>query len=703
VAQIQGIQQAWDRGDFQKAKSLLRAQIPKPGEEDLRGFEWRYLWKLCRDASAITFSNAFSRQVISVAISPDGSLLASGDRSGQIELRRTHDWSLVEHSMRHSEGTRSLQFTSDGKYLVTAGDISVRIWDLANGQEKTTVIFTNRGPGFISCARLSPDGALIAAGTYSGKWVHVWEVSRAELVASFEGRFGGMRFVDFSPDGSKLAFSNGDSMIYLWDVHTRGVPRKIPTRHPTVAIVKFSPDGRLLASSGSDDVIRLWSTQDWAETGRLHGHSNIPRAMTFSSDGRVLASGCSSGKIKLWNLSNQTELLTLSGHSILVEDLAIFPDAKRVASASSDATLKIWNLPDTVERPRFSNAFASPRWARFSTGGHFFVTFGAEVPTERKIWNTESGQLIATLPRLHSESHLGEFSPDSRIFAAPGQSNGVFIWSVPEGNLVAQLSTGTNLVDTIAFSKDGRLFAGGRDDPTIRCWSARSFNVRDHLTGFGPGVGEIKFSPDGEILAAWCPDGDIRLRAVSSLASFPSILHASDFPAMTFSPDSKLLALALERGTDLWEVRTGKRLVYLEGSTTAFSPDGRFLAVCPQGEFEGSVEQQNTVVLWDLKKRREAVRLPWTSGWVFSLTYSPDGRTLISSDNWRTVRFFNTQIGREVFTLPRNGGGSAIFSPDGNGLLILDVFGQSEFLRASSFNEVEKELAAESKRKGWKL
>ncbi|HAF15664.1 MAG TPA: hypothetical protein DCK99_18605 [Blastocatellia bacterium] len=49
--------QAWQEGNLQNAQALLRAHLPKAGEEDLRGFEWRYLWQLCQDESRFTFSN----------------------------------------------------------------------------------------------------------------------------------------------------------------------------------------------------------------------------------------------------------------------------------------------------------------------------------------------------------------------------------------------------------------------------------------------------------------------------------------------------------------------------------------------------------------------------------------------------------------------------------------------------------------------
>src|SRR5207248_6238734 len=49
ASQMNAVQQAWSERNLPRAQDLLEAQRPaKPGDEDLRGFEWRYLRGLCR-------------------------------------------------------------------------------------------------------------------------------------------------------------------------------------------------------------------------------------------------------------------------------------------------------------------------------------------------------------------------------------------------------------------------------------------------------------------------------------------------------------------------------------------------------------------------------------------------------------------------------------------------------------------------------
>src|SRR5436190_23132662 len=63
------VAQAWDAGDVRRALDLLEAHRPARGEDDLRGFEWRYLWGICQGDSLFTLPG--SREGIAcLAFSP---------------------------------------------------------------------------------------------------------------------------------------------------------------------------------------------------------------------------------------------------------------------------------------------------------------------------------------------------------------------------------------------------------------------------------------------------------------------------------------------------------------------------------------------------------------------------------------------------------------------------------------------------------
>src|SRR6185369_10533932 len=69
-----------------RARRLLDRHRPRSGEEDLRGWEWRYLWQLTHGSALLTLTNRPMMQGFSVGFSPDGKTLAVGWWDGRVDL-----------------------------------------------------------------------------------------------------------------------------------------------------------------------------------------------------------------------------------------------------------------------------------------------------------------------------------------------------------------------------------------------------------------------------------------------------------------------------------------------------------------------------------------------------------------------------------------------------------------------------------------
>src|SRR5262249_56133393 len=115
IGDINLAQQSLTDGNYGRAVQLLNKHLPAPGDADLRGFEWRYLWQLSRGDDHLALPSQ-EVPIQSLAFSPQGDLILIG------MLERFQVWSLRTRSVvvNVPKGALSAAFFPDGKRLVTA-------------------------------------------------------------------------------------------------------------------------------------------------------------------------------------------------------------------------------------------------------------------------------------------------------------------------------------------------------------------------------------------------------------------------------------------------------------------------------------------------------------------------------------------------------------------------------------------------------
>jgi WD40 repeat protein len=363
-----------------------------------------------------------SAPVTRLALSPDGTMLASADRNGGLRVSDVMTWQPTSSLDGHSDELVGLAFLPDSRSLLTTSrDRSVRVWRakrpatprlatieapevrlwsletdpqhsrvIAGGRKGFLALYdvatgamVRRFEGFtgtVDAVSATVDGAHLAACCWKEKAVSIWDVEATAVRTSLDAGVN-VRCVRFSPDGRWLAAGCEDGAVRIWDWKAGGDPRTISSGPGAVYDLAFSPNGKVLAGCGGDwtkndpGFAIVWDADSWSERQRLTEHTRAVRSVVFSSDGTRLASAGEDGLIVLWHGETFVPVARLPNPAGL-RPLAFSPDGGRLAAGLHDGTINVWDLSrgEVVQRCRaeddvFGLAFSGDGSALFSVSG----------------------------------------------------------------------------------------------------------------------------------------------------------------------------------------------------------------------------------------------------------------------------------------------------------------------------------------------
>ena len=660
IGNIELAQQAYEATDLPGMRTRLEAARPGSTNalEDLRGFEWHYLWRLSQGPTTAVATEATPK---ALAWSPDGTFFAIGATDGTVTLWSAASAREIGRLERQGSAITGIAFSSDGKTLAIADAQSpVALWDVSTRHKMFEI---NELGQDVAAVSFSPVGPALASVTFENgkKTVRIWDAVSRHISTIIEGdgtASGSNLFAAYSPDGAMLAISSGFG-VRLCRLPSGEKMAEFDGPGRYVSAIAFSADGQTLAAGSDDGSLVFFDTASRRKFATVQAHDDYISSLAFSRNGRLLVTASADKTVKLWDARSHAARSTWKGHTDAVEAVAISPDGTTVVSAGDDKTLRVWNTSAHSEYDELTD---------------LDVLFGAMAPSPRDnrltvatgstlvVWDPTSRRESARLAGHREPVARLAFSPDQRTVAIA--SNGaVELWDITSGN-IDSLRGHQGQVYAVAFSPDGKTLASAGHDRTIRLWDVTARQPASApRTGHVGAVTAVAFSPDATMLASGGSDRTVRLWDTVSRRELASVPACSGtvppnqdetqplLTALNFSPDGKTLAAAGADGlVSLWRVDRGnlQSIGTLAGHTgvvndVAFSPDGRTIA---------TASADKTVKLWQARLFREllTIREPnpgradaphfiaGSENQVAAVAFSHDGRFLVSGLLDGTIR-----------------------------------------------------------------
>jgi len=599
---------------------------------------------------------------------------------------------------------------------------------------ETLLVPVNPDPFFTYGTKfvLSKDGQRLVCADRDGA-LATWDLATSQM-ASLPGdamrRNEENAAIALHPNGKQFVTLRLGGEIQFRDFATcqvqRAITPKAPTRWHEDAMVAFSPDGKtLVLHTGSGTSILIVGVEKGEERSvvqKAHGYSL--NHLEFLADGRLLSVGTRRGpaaaadpqprnQLLIWDVTQDppTSRELALGDDLAVADCsaAFSADGKTLVTVNGNR-IAIWDVAGekivrTIEGSKFRNA-GSAIVQVDPTGKYIAVD---DRQNYVRVWEVATGKAVLSTEQHHQAAVYGaDWSPDGMRVATGAFDGEGRVWDAATGEPLVRFRGPNWGVFALRYTSDGTQIVVCGDEPAPgppRVGAPVTGPVRWHDAESGKLLQEISLpararlltpSPDWSQLAVaphtagrdevMAPRSAIHLldaKTGNEKGRFDIDVGGWELNALAWSADGTSLLAATSKKVVHTEVATGRTLFEIELPHFRLEPESKLLL--PSGFYRAAFVGGAAVVtygglpeiygwqlpagekLWTVKSDDDDVRV---------LTASPDAKllaaTFVAADKSARLRLFDLATRRVVatFDLGRDSAERAVFSPDGNRLML---------------------------------
>jgi WD40 repeat protein/uncharacterized caspase-like protein len=515
-----------------------------------------------------------------ISYSPDGTLIASGSaKENSVKVWDVNSGKIIGKLEGHESATTAIEFNKDGTLLFTsAKDDRTMVWDIVNwklidsldiGSAVVDFVCSSNEPNIFYAAtaggkvmkwdlndfqnpsvlfkedlpftKIDVTQNYLVAGTTGGK-VDLYNLSSNTLEKSEKIHLGAIKGLKFYNDGKNLISTGGGGLVHLWDIQNLSESKHFTASATPIAAFDANVARNKFVTASQNKEIKVWDFDGnllFEFKGRADENesSELVNALTISPDGSTVAStGFRRGKsqksreqdnvIRVWDMNRGTLHKTLVGTVNPIYTFDFHPIQNEVVTLGDDRTLTFWDFN------------LAERFGQFQ-----LMEPKREIPPRRKTLASLTNDPIGKINRIRNGGIVSDIK------------GGVKNTTTEVGSAVVKRSFAER--DIIKYSAQGNFLITKMKNDEIRLYEIknRKPEYKRALWSYQLNINQILSSPDEKYLAV-LGSGDSAV-SIISLETFEFI--------------DKLQTPAPQTGR--------LRFVY-EANSLAFSPDGKFLAVC---------------------------------------------------------------------------------------------------------------------------
>jgi WD40 repeat protein len=447
------------------------------------------------------------------ALGQSGTRLVTADYGGTVRVWDVVGGAVEGRTLESPPGRSltplSLALSPDGQ-MVAAGDLfgAVELWDLRSGG--APIVYDTLVHEASSTVQFTPNGNLIIVGDKL-----VWYCS-PPFAASADGCIPAVGHSDWTLAAStdskeeRLLTASEDGTARVWDIGSWQSSLELRGHGDAVVSAAFDPvDPSVIATGGHDGTARLWRLP---EQTAFVGSTNRALSAALSDDGKVVASGSSDGWLRIWNAPNPTATpMTMCDECEAIGQVEFNSDDTTLLTVDGDQlllTARIWDWRSSTQKA--SKTFLLPRGfvgASFVPGRDDKLLIpGLEEGDKHGVAVWDWKHDTTTWLVLNAEVTAAALDPADETLVAVADFNGhVQLWDSRDHRKIRDLGQ-ISLVSSIDFSQDGKRVLTASGDGTARVWDVAGGPPVELVGQEGP-LNAAAFSDDGRKVVTGSANG----------------------------------------------------------------------------------------------------------------------------------------------------------------------------------------------------
>jgi len=702
VAEIQLAQQAGHDNHLVRMHELLERhtlalRMPElQGLEDLRGFEWFYLWRLCHSGNVPLVGH--QGDVTVLAFAPNAPVLASGceDRTVRLWDLSTRPYGLKSTLNGHSSAVTALAFSLDGKRLASGSTTGeVKVWDAVEGMEVAQITAI----ASVESLRFHPDDDRLAFGTGVIKpgrsEIGVLDLATGNIVFRQEEQEPVFAVGFISGEQKLISVLGSTHQVKIHDAQSGAILDEPPPLGPNAQFA-LNADGSVLAKFVGQDG-ELIDTKDFEKRDTLRARRPIHRVV-FGNDGKSLAGLDEQGTCSIWDQNGKEFAQPPAGIPQSVSCLALFASGEgggeslRLAWGGDEMGVAVWDQSPEKRLEFDWKQQGDVTHVLFSPDGHYVATISryatspdrpmaamVEHRTEVRVWDVLGERVLFQGTNLDLPLRIGALDSTGRYLAAVTDDGAAAIWDLQTGQPMHSLDRQQQPIAALAFGPTEGQLATVDGTGKVRLWDwpqgteVRSFTL--------PGRGTaVTFNDSGTLVAA-ATDDTAQIWEVATgrlVDTFSDSVHDSITHLAFGDNDQTLVAISRPGLTEAWNLAEKNDMPSTaHGSTPpahasaqpsssdekpprrAFAFHGLFaqgyadwpehrMACTSDGTRLATGVLDGKVKIWDLRTAQEVLTLSAPSGFVNVLAFSPGARILVAGYQGGHIHLWRAATDGEV-------------------------------------------------------